>query len=96
MNIKDKLKLGKDVYGVWCVIPSPEVINIISKSGLDFVIVDMEHGTVDYTTAQQMVISAQSEKCDAIVRTPRNDESNILKSLDIGSDGVIIPHVNSL
>ena len=96
MNIKDKLKLGKDVYGVWCVIPSPEVINIISKSGLDFVIVDMEHGPMDYTIAQQMVISAHSENCDAIIRTPRNDESNILKSLDIGSDGVIIPHVNSI
>jgi 4-hydroxy-2-oxoheptanedioate aldolase len=96
MNIKDKLKLGKDVYGVWCVIPSPEVINIISKSGLDFVIVDMEHGSVDYTTAQRMVTSAHSENCDAIIRTPKNDESNILKSLDIGSDGVIIPHVNSI
>jgi len=96
MNIKDKLKLGKDVYGVWCVIPSPEVINIISKSGLDFVIVDMEHGSMDYTTAQRMVTSAHSENCDAIIRTSRNDESNILKSLDIGSDGVIIPHINSI
>ena len=96
MTIKDKLKLGKDVYGVWCVIPSPEVINIISKSGLDFVIVDMEHGPMDYTIAQQMVISAHSENCNAIIRTPRNDESNILKSLDIGSDGIIIPHVNSI
>ena len=96
MTIKDKLKFGKDVYGVWCVIPSPEVTNIISKSGLDFVIVDMEHGPMDYTIAQQMVISAHSENCDAIIRTPRNDESNILKSLDIGSDGVIIPHVNSI
>ena len=73
MTIKDKLKLGKDVYGVWCVIPSPEVTNIISKSGLDFVIVDMEHGPMDYTIAQQMVISAHSENCDAIIRTPRNN-----------------------
>ena len=96
MSIKDKLKSGEDVYGTWCVIPSPEVINVISKSGLDFVIVDMEHGPMDYTTAQQMVISTQSEKCDAIVRTPRNDESNILKSLDIGSNGIIIPHVNTI
>ena len=96
MSIKDKLKSGKNVYGTWCVIPSPEVINIISKSELDFVIVDMEHGSMDYTTAQQMVVSAQSEKCDAIIRTPRNDESDILKSLDIGSDGIIIPHVNTI
>ena len=95
MSIKDKLKSDKNVYGTWCVIPSPEVINVISKSELDFVIVDMEHGSMDYTTAQQMVVSAQSEKCDAIIRTPRNDESDILKSLDIGSDGIIIPHVDT-
>ena len=34
MSIKDKLKSGENVYGTWCVIPSPEVINIISKSEL--------------------------------------------------------------
>ena len=96
MSIKNKLKLGEDVYGVWCVIPSPEVIGVISKSGLDFVIVDMEHGTMDYTIAQQMVVSAQSEKCDAIIRTPRNDESNILKSLDKKMFCTIFKNMNSL
>ena len=95
MNIKDKLLLGEEVYGTWCVLPSPETTNVIAKSGLDFVIIDMEHGPMDYTIAQQMVISAQSEGCSAIVRTPRKDKSNILKSLDIGSNGIIVPHVNT-
>ena len=95
MNIKEKLQLGEEVYGTWCMLPSPEVIDVISKSGLDFVIIDMEHGPMNYTTAQQMTIAAQAEGCNAIIRTPRKDESNILKSLDIGSNGIIIPHVNS-
>ena len=95
MDIKSKLRSGKNVYGTWCVIPSPEAINVVSKSGLDFIIIDMEHGSMDHTTAQRMTTSAQSEKCDAIVRVPRNDESDILKSLDIGSNGVIVPHVNT-
>ena len=95
MNIKEKLQLGQEVYGTWCMLPSPEVIDVIAKSGLDFVIIDMEHGAMNYSTAQQMTIAAQAEGCNAIVRTPRKDESNILKSLDIGSDGIIIPHVNS-
>ena len=84
------------MIGTWCNIPSPEVINIICKAGLDFVIIDMEHGSMDYTTAQQMVISAQSEGSKAIIRTPRNEESNILRSLDIGSDGIIVPHIQSV
>ena len=95
MNIKEKLQFGEEVYGTWCMLPSPEVIDVIAKSGLDFVIIDMEHGSMDYTTAQRMTTSAQSEGCSAIIRTPRKDASNILKSLDIGSDGIIIPHVNS-
>ena len=48
------------MIGTWCTIPSPEVISIICKAGLDFVIIDMEHGSMDYTLALQMVISAQS------------------------------------
>lgn len=95
MSIKDKLKLGENVYGTWCVIPSPEVISVVSKSELDFVIVDMEHGPMDYVTTQRMITSAQSENCNAIVRVPSNNESDILKSLDVGSDGIMMPHVNT-
>ena len=85
-----------EVFGTWCVIPSPEVTSIVCKAGFDFVIIDMEHGSMDYTLAQRMVTSAHAEDKKAIIRTPRNDESNILRSLDIGSDGVIVPHVKSV
>ena len=85
-----------EMMGTWCVIPSPEVTSIICKAGFDFVIVDMEHGSMDYTLAQRMVTSAQAEGKKAIIRTPRNDESNILRSLDIGSDGIIVPHIKSV
>ena len=54
------LSMIKDeMMGTWCVIPSPEVTSIICKAGFDFVIVDMEHGSMDYTLAQRMVTSAQ-------------------------------------
>ena len=92
-SIKEKLSLCQEMYGTWCMLPSPEVIDVISKTGLDFIIVDMEHGSMDYTIAQQMVSAAQAEGCGAIVRSSGKEESAILKSLDIGSDGVIVPHI---
>lgn len=96
-SIREKLNLKKDVYGTWCMLPSPEVIDVISKTDeLDFVIIDMEHGSMDYMVAQRMATAAQSNDCSAIIRSPRNDESNILKSLDIGSDGLIVPHVSTV
>ena len=85
-----------EMMGTWCVIPSPEVTSIICKAGFDFVIVDMEHGSMDYTLAQRMVTSAQAEGKKAIIRVSRNDESDILRSLDIGSDGIIVPHIKSV
>ena len=95
IDLKKKLNKGQDVYGTWCTIPSPEVSDIITNTGLDFVIVDMEHGIMDYKIAQLMTISAQSNNCCSIIRIPYINESNILKSYEIGSNGIIVPHVKN-
>jgi len=93
--IKDKLRNGDFVMGTWCEIPSPNVINVIAKAGLDFVIIDMEHGAMDYKVAQEMVMAAEADGCEGIIRVPQNDESSILRALDVGASGVIVPHVES-
>lgn len=96
MKIKDLIKDGKEIYGTWCLIPSPELINIISKTGLDFVLLDMEHGLMDFTLLQQMVTAAEVEGCEALIRVSKNDESEILKALETGASGVIVPHIESV
>lgn len=95
MNLKQKIKNNKQVFGTWCIIPSPEVVNIIAKSGLDFVIIDMEHGPVDFITAQRMIMAAEVCDCEALVRVPGNNEQYILRALDIGASGIIVPHVET-
>ena len=47
-ELKETLKSGKLVFGTWSNIPSPNVVNILSNSGMDFVIMDHEHGPVSY------------------------------------------------
>lgn len=95
MDIKQALQNGKQVFGTWCLIPSPEVINILAKAGLDFVLIDMEHGPMDFVVAQRMVLAAEAEGCEAIIRVPRNDEVDILRALDTGTSGVVVPHIES-
>ncbi len=94
-KLKEKLSIGKNVLGTWCEIPSPEFINVLAKAGLDFVIIDMEHGTMDFTTASRMVMAAQAEGCSAIIRVSRNGESEILRALEIAPQGIIVPHIES-
>lgn len=96
MNLKQRLINKEIMYGTWCLIPSAEVINVIAKSGIDFVIIDQEHGAIDFSMSQKMVMAAQAEACYAVIRVGDNDELKILHALDVGADGVIIPHIESL
>jgi 4-hydroxy-2-oxoheptanedioate aldolase len=94
-SLKERLKKGDVVAGPWCVIPSPSVIDIIAKTGADFVIIDMEHGPHNYETVVDMVRTAENEGCSSLIRVAKNDESHILHALDIGAEGVIVPHIQS-
>ena len=94
-SLKQRLKKGEYVLGTWCILPSPEVVNVLAKAGLDFVLIDMEHGPADYKTALMMTMAAQAEGCEAIIRVGQNNESDVLKALDIGADGVIVPHIEN-
>jgi len=92
--LKHRLRDGETAFGIWCVIPSASVINLIASAGFDFVIVDLEHGPASFETAEDMIRAAQSEGVAAIVRLNQVNEEQILKSLDIGADGVLTAHVS--
>jgi len=93
--IKYKMKNKEFVLGTWCDIPSTSVANILAEAGLNFIIIDMEHGPMDFNLAQEMAMAAQCAGCDALIRVPENNESSILRALDCGADGIIVPHVES-
>lgn len=91
--MKDKLKAGKVFLGTWCTISSPSVINVIAAAGLDFAIIDMEHGPHSFQTVENMIRAAEVESCSPLVRVAKNDEALILNALDIGAHGVLVPHI---
>ena len=94
-SIKDRLRAGDVLFGPWCVIPSPSVTNIIASAGVDFVIIDLEHGAMSFQTAEDMARAAQSVGTSALTRVGTISEEQILKSLDIGTDGVLVAHVET-
>ena len=94
-DFKTRLNKGDVVVGPWCTIPSSSVINVIAAAGVDFVIIDMEHGPHCFESVDDMIRAAEVEGCTPLVRVARNDEALILNALDIGAHGVIIPHIES-
>lgn len=79
--------------GTWAEIPTPYTIDIMLKAGFDFTIIDMEHGIIDFETAQNMVFAAHGNQKEIYIRVPTIDESWILRAIDTGCDGIIFPQV---
>jgi len=94
-NLKRKLKDGQTVLGTWLVSPSSAVANIIAASNFDFLIIDMEHGPASYETAEDLVRAVETEDSTPLIRVPGNYEEMILRGLEVGAHGIIIPQVDS-
>ena len=95
ISLKRRLRAGEIVFGPWCVIPSGTVMNIIASAGFDFAIIDLEHGPTSFETAEEMCRAAQSEQVCPIIRLGQINEEDVLKSLDIGVEGLLVAHVET-
>lgn len=82
-------------FGTWAQMNSPEFCEIAARSGLDFVIVDMEHGSFGIDSAVNMIRAVEAGGAAALVRVPDHSRTNILKVLDAGAAGVLVPNVGT-
>ena len=83
------LALGTHVGG----IPDPQIVEIIGLAGFDAAFIDMEHTSFDLHDVQAMVMAAERVGITPIVRTPGFDPAFILRLLDMGVQGIQVPHV---
>lgn len=95
--VKQKLLEGKPVLGTWNTLNSPRITEILSCAGLDFQIIDFEHGPLDFNNLHNQILSCTStNSCSPLVRIPSNVDWMALQSLDQGAHGVVIPHVDDV
>ena len=94
-TLKEKLINGEVVFGTWMVIPSPTLVEIFGLAGMDFVVIDHEHGPFSYETSENMIRAAENSGCTPLIRVPTNSASDILRSLEIGAHGIIVPQVDT-
>lgn len=86
---------GKAAIGCSIMIPSPQMVEMIAHSGFDWVLIDMEHGTIGLESAELMIMAAEASGITPIARPQSNSKEDISKILDRGAKGVQVPHINS-
>lgn len=95
-RLKKNFKNKKLQIGTWSSIPILNIIDVLGTTNLDFVIIDMEHGSVSYETLEGMVRAAYSTSITPIVRLSSSSENEILRVLETGVQSIMIPHINSV
>ena len=74
----------------------PAVIEIIAMAGFDGAFIDMEHTVFDLQLVGEMIRVAELTGITPIVRVPDNDAKLILRLLDMGAQGIQVPHIEGL
>ena len=93
--VKQTLREGGTAYGCFVTMPSPEIVEICAAAGFSFVLLDAEHGRVSPEAAYPMILAAEASGIEAFARIGQNDRQVILKFLDQGIAGVLIPQTNT-
>ena len=91
-----KSKMRTDgVIGVFCKTCDPAVIETLGYAGMDYVIIDLEHGPNSVQTAQNLIRAAQITGMLPIVRVKESCHSVMGEVLDVGAGGIQVPQISS-
>ncbi|MGA2111654.1 MAG: aldolase/citrate lyase family protein [Anaerolineales bacterium] len=93
--IKDMLRNRQPVLGCLINGPFPSLVEIAGLCGFHFVFIDAEHGPLSVRECEELVRAAEVRHLVPFIRTPENSPKTILRYLDIGAMGIIIPEINS-
>jgi 4-hydroxy-2-oxoheptanedioate aldolase len=86
---------GRPTFGAIATIPSIQTVQIMARSGLDWIIVDLEHGPIDLGSAHGMITATSGTPCVPMVRIAANEPWLAKAPMDIGALGINFPMVCS-
>ena len=94
-KLREMLKAGTPAFGGWCVIPSGFSAEVVASLGYDFVILDMQHGMMDYGDIVAMLQAMSAHGPTPLIRIPYGDYATAQRCLDAGAEGIIFPMINN-
>src|SRR5437868_7936186 len=94
-KLRQKLAANQPVYGLWVTLESPSVTEMAVALGLDWVVIDAEHGHLDWKDILEHVRATVRSDTVALVRIAELNAALIKRALDIGADGVVVPWIET-
>jgi 4-hydroxy-2-oxoheptanedioate aldolase len=93
--LKRKLQAGQPCFGAWILSTSADMAEILGYAGMDFLLLDHEHGQGSIDDAIGQLRAIKGTECVGVLRVPSNDYVYIKRALDAGVGGIMVPYVNN-
>ena len=87
---------NENTLGVFQVLGDASIAEIIGYAGFDYVLIDTEHGPFEIQAAQEYIRAAKLAGTTPLARVKDSSRNSILKMLDVGAQGLVIPHLHEV
>jgi len=91
--LKRKLQNNEQSYGSWITIPNILIPELLAPAGFDWLVVDMEHSSIELGDLLSLIISIENNDMVPLVRVGENNPNLIKRVMDAGAYGVIVANV---
>jgi 4-hydroxy-2-oxoheptanedioate aldolase len=92
---RSRLVAGEPLFGAWSVLSSALSVRLLAAAGLDYVVIDLQHGEATETDLPGLTSAIRLAGATPIARVRHAHTADIGRALDLGCEGVIVPNVDS-
>lgn len=94
-KVREAAKVGRATIGSWMAIGDGVAAEAMGQAGLDYVILDGQHGGIDMRNLADTLRAVELGGTRTLVRVPWCDPDQIMRVLDLGAGGVVVPMVST-
>lgn len=94
-RLRARLAADEPVFGLWVTLEAPSITEMAVAAGLDWVVVDAEHGHLDWNDIVNHIRAAVRSDTVVLVRIAESNAALVKRVLDIGADGIVVPWMES-
>ncbi|HUP77454.1 MAG TPA: aldolase/citrate lyase family protein, partial [Pirellula sp.] len=95
-KFRSRLSAGQPVYGLWVTLESASITEMAVALGMDWIVVDAEHGHLDWSRILEHIRAAVRSETVVLVRIAERDTALTKRALDIGADGIVVPMIETV
>jgi 4-hydroxy-2-oxoheptanedioate aldolase len=95
-SLSSRVRAGESLLGCFLTWPTAGLVELAALVGLDFLVLDMEHGFFSIESVEAMVVAGDAAGIPAIVRVPSCTAPEIGRCLDAGAAGLVFPRADGL